>query len=365
MEYLCCSNCDKKFLNKWKLERHLNGKRQCKRNIQTDNTNICCYCNNKYSTKYYLEKHKNNCKQKTNQNNLLQSQSIQSNNNIQETPSNINHIHDLPITLDNTSNSNVNVNAGNTTNITNNNSNNTTNINVPNFIYPFGFEDMSYISDDEKLRVLTCKNPILEAIKVIYSKPQNCNIYRPNSNKDNVKILGLSLVNHKKNFEDERYIEQEFPIDDDDDETIDSSDEIIVEESMHHIPRQDLSDYENDIEDNSQAENRRVRIVRKEKTGLDKYDVNLIPDDYNITVENIKYSDISKKITTNAQDFLLRLLHACKYKLTCEDQMCIIENIDENKNKVSNDFYLKYIVNFLETHFTDINHKNIFTPLDI
>jgi hypothetical protein len=236
---------------------------------------------------------------------------------------------------------------------------------VPNFIYPFGFEDMSYISDDEKLRVLTCKNPILEAIKVIYSKPQNCNIYRPNSNKDNVKILGLSLVNHKKNFEDERYIEQEFPIDDDDDETIDSSDEIIVEESMHHIPRQDLSDYENDIEDNSQAENRRVRIVRKEKTGLDKYDVNLIPDDYNITVENIKYSDISKKITTNAQDFLLRLLHACKYKLTCEDQMCIIENIDENKNKVSNDFYLKYIVNFLETHFTDINHKNIFTPLDI
>ena len=346
-EYIC-NICNFTFDKKWKLNRHNSSKRKCKPQTECQEFK-CDTCNNKYSTKSNLTRHKQTCK---------------INNSQKDNQSHINHIHDLPITLDNTSNSNVNV--GNTNTTTNNNSNNTTNINMPNFIYPFGFEDISYISDDEKLRVLTCKNPILEAIKVIYSKPQNCNIYRPNSNKDNVKILELSIINHKKNFEDERYIVQEFPVNDSDDEVLDDdTEEIIVEESIHNEPRQDASDFEDNIEDAEQTQNRKRRVIKKEQIGLDKYDVNLEPNDYNITVENIKYSDISKKITKNAQEFLLRLMHTCKYKLTCEDQLCIIENINENKNKVSNDFYLKYIVNFLETHFTDIIYKDIFKKYNV
>lgn len=344
MAQYICNICESIFNQKWKLDRHISSKRKCKPQFECKEYE-CDNCHNKYSTTSNLSRHKKTCKINNSQQN--------------ENPSHINHIHDLPITLESTSNSNVNI--GNTNTTTNNNSNNTTNINMPNFIYPFGFEDMSYISDDEKLRVLTCKTPILEAIKVIYSKPQNCNIYRPNSNKDNIKILELSMVNHKKNFEDERFIVKEFPIDKSDDNISNNSNEDIneSEESKHIFPRQDESEYEDDINiDNNHHQ--RTRIIKKEKTGLDKYDVNLDTNDYNITVENIKYSDISSKITKNSQEFLLRLLHSCKYKLTCEDQMCIIENINENKNKVSNDFYLKYIVNFLETHFTDIAYKNIF-----
>ena len=89
------------------------------------------------------------------------------------------------------------------------------------------------------------------------------------------------------------------------------------------------------------------------------------PNDYNITVENIKYSDIKTKILINTKDFLLRLLHSCKYKLTSYDELCIIENIEECYNKFSDKFYLKYIVNFLETHFTDIIHKDIFKKYNV
>jgi hypothetical protein len=241
-----------------------------------------------------------------------------------------------------------------------NNCNNTTNIIMPSFIYPFGFEDMSYIDDDEKLRILTSKKAIMDGVKVIYSQPQNCNIYRPNSNKDNIKVIELSLST-TRNFENDRYTVQEFPINDSDNEVLDEdSDEIIVEESIHNLPQQIESEFENDIETEAELEKSRRRIVKKEKTGLDKYNVNLEPDDYTISVENVKYSDISKRIIKNAKEFLLRLLHSCKHKLNNYDELCIVENIEDCYQKVSNDFYLKYIVNFLETHFTDIIYKDIF-----
>jgi len=339
VEYIC-NICNFTFDKKWKLNRHNSSKRKCKPQTECQEFK-CDTCNKKYSTKSNLTRHKQTCK---------------INNSQQDNQSHINHIHDLPITLENTSNSNVNV--GNTT--INNNCNNTTNIIMPSFIYPFGFEDMSYIDDDEKLRILTSKKAIMDGVKVIYSQPQNCNIYRPNSNKDNIKVIELSLST-TKNFENDRYTVQEFPINDSDNEVLDEdSDEIIVEESIHNLPQQIESEFENDIETEAELEKSRRRIVKKEKTGLDKYNVNLEPDDYTISVENVKYSDISKRIIKNAKEFLLRLLHSCKHKLNNYDELCIVENIEDCYQKVSNDFYLKYIVNFLETHFTDIIYKDIF-----
>jgi hypothetical protein len=336
MEEYICNRCNFIFDKQWKLTKHSSGRRKCKPILEREEYE-CDYCHNKYSSNSNLTRHKKTCKMNNQGNQLLDNPTqVNSNNTIPIQDNN------LPITLDRTSNTNVNV--GNAT--TNNNSNNTTNINMPNFIYPFGFEDMSYITDDEKLRILTCKNPIIECIKVIYSKPQNCNIYRPNSNKDNVKVIELSLINHNKNFENERYIEQEFPVDvsDASDSEVQNNNLEDEEESIHDVPRQDESSFEDDIEDEADIQNRKRRIVRKEKTGLDKYDVNLVPTDFSIAVENVKYSDISKRIIKNSKEFLLRLLHSCKFKLTFPDQLCIVENITENSIKVSNDFYLKYIL---------------------
>lgn len=365
MEEYICNRCNFIFDKKWKLTKHNSGKRKCKPILERED-HECEYCHNKYSSNSNLTRHKKICKMNTQGNQSLDNPAQVNNNNTIPIQDN-----NLPITLDSTSNTNVNV--GNAT--TNNNSHNTTNINMPNFIYPFGFEDMSYISDDEKLRILTCKNPIIECIKVIYSKPQNCNIYRPNSNKDNVKVIELSLINHNKNFENERYIIQEFPVDASDSSNAnDSSDqtqnpnaeeEEEDRESIHDFPRQVESSFEDDIEDEEEIKNRKRRIVKKEKKGLDMYDVNLEPTDFSIAVENVKYSDISKRIIKNSKEFLLRLLHSCKFKLTFPDQLCIVENITENSIKVSNDFYLKYIVNFLETHFTDIIYKDIFKKYNV
>jgi hypothetical protein len=275
----------------------MQNKTKCK--IYESNDLDCKFCNNHYSSIYYLAKHQAQC-------------AIQ----INPIPPNSILNNSLPIAPINTLICNLNK--------------------MPNFIYPFGFEDMSYISDDDKLRVLTSKNPILEALKIIYSKPQNCNIYRPNSNKDNIKVLALSLSNNKT-FDRERYVIQEFFANVSDDE-ISSND--FYEAFTYHIGT-------------------------KEQNGFDKYNVNLEPADYYISVENIKYNDIKLKIIINAKNFLLRLLHSFKNKLYNYDELCIIENIEDCYNKFSNKLYLKDIVNFLETYFFDIIHKDNFKKYSI
>ena len=96
-----------------------------------------------------------------------------------------------------------------TNNSNNNNNNNITtnnNISLPNIINPFGCEDISFITDDEKLEILKSYNGVELALEKVYSKPENRNFYKPNANKDNVSILNKDMkiqVKKQKQFNEQ------------------------------------------------------------------------------------------------------------------------------------------------------------------
>ena len=80
------------------------------------------------------------------------------------------------------------------------------NLILPPVINPFGYEDISHISDEEKLRILTSPNGLELGLKLLYNKVSNRNFYRPNANKDNIAILDTDLkvqIKDKKSFNDD------------------------------------------------------------------------------------------------------------------------------------------------------------------
>ena len=102
-------------------------------------------------------------------------------------------------TLNNNSNSNNNNNNNNSITINNN-------ISLPNIINPFGCEDISFITDDEKLGILKSYNGVELALEKIYSKHENRNFYKPNANKDNVSVLNKDMkiqVKKQKQFNEQ------------------------------------------------------------------------------------------------------------------------------------------------------------------
>jgi hypothetical protein len=110
----------------------------------------------------------------------------------------INNITSNTISNIQTQNNTIN-NIQNIQNIQNT-QNNIVNNNLPNIIYPFDYEDISFITDDEKLNILTSSNGVELALEKIYSKPENRNFYRQNANKDNVSILGKDMKIQIKNL---------------------------------------------------------------------------------------------------------------------------------------------------------------------
>jgi hypothetical protein len=77
---------------------------------------------------------------------------------------------------------------------------------LPNIINPFGCEDISFITDDEKLEILKSSNGVELALEKIYSIPQNRNFYKPNANKDNITILTKNMktqVKKQKQFNEQ------------------------------------------------------------------------------------------------------------------------------------------------------------------
>ncbi len=208
-EYLCI-DCNKRFKFRSELERHKNKKNRCVNNIFNNNveqSTECRYCSKKYSNKYNLERHKKTCKSR-NDSNIIEvlehgiiikeTNDIQNDINITQNNNN-DTLNTGGISLDDVLNVNSNVhieqdnsteNNTNCNNITNNTTNNSNvSITIPNFIHPFGYEDMTFLTDDEILKILTSKNGIADAIEAIYSQPQNCNIHRPNVNKKHFSVL--------------------------------------------------------------------------------------------------------------------------------------------------------------------------------
>jgi hypothetical protein len=110
----------------------------------------------------------------------------------------------------NSKTSTINNTLNNNSNSNNNNNNNTitinNNISLPNIINPFGCEDISFITDNEKLGILKSYNGVELALEKIYSKHENRNFYKPNANKDNVSVLNKDMkiqVKKQKQFNEQ------------------------------------------------------------------------------------------------------------------------------------------------------------------
>ena len=115
-------------------------------------------------------------------------------NNITNTSNTVSNIKNTQNIQNNTIQNNTIQNIQNTqNNVVNNN-------HLPNIIYPFDYEDISFITDDEKLNILTSYNGVELALEKIYSKPENRNFFRQNSNKDNISILGKDMKVQIKNL---------------------------------------------------------------------------------------------------------------------------------------------------------------------
>jgi hypothetical protein len=111
-------------------------------------------------------------------------------------------------------------NINNSTN--NNTTNNTNNIQINNHIHinPLGKEDLSFITTKDKRRILKCKyDGFIELTKLIYSKPENMNFYKPNKKEDvmayinekgeiqhgNYSIVSNDIINSSMNRFDTMY----------------------------------------------------------------------------------------------------------------------------------------------------------------
>ena len=321
MDNRICDICGKQFDFPCHLERHKNGKKQCKKKLKkirknkkqntnisitnnepsnnitpalevnnnlnntstitiaSDitnniiNQNICNHCNSTFSTKYNLIRHTKVCRaisinniptntisnlvnniatepSSDNQLNIISKfldninnfstpdtiilslfNYLQNTNNVENLNNSLSIIKDnkdnkdnkvkniqnndnsRTNTLNNTLNNILNQNniqsQNNTINSNSNNNNNITtnnNIALPNIINPFGYEDISFITDDEKLQILKSSNGVELALEKIYSRPENRNFYKPNANKDNVSILNKDMkiqVKKQKQFNEQ------------------------------------------------------------------------------------------------------------------------------------------------------------------
>jgi len=96
-------------------------------------------------------------------------------------------------------------NNNNNNNIINNNNITINNIILPQIIYPFGSEDISFLNDSEMLEILKSPNGSIIAMEKVYAKLENRNFYKQNIGKDNISYLDSNLdiqIYKEKDFHD-------------------------------------------------------------------------------------------------------------------------------------------------------------------
>lgn len=103
--------------------------------------------------------------------------------------------HNQDIT-NNTTTNNTTTNNTNSNNITNNNTNNNNtiinnNTNVA-VVYPFGYENIYFMSDIEMIKILTGGNCLIDAMNKIYSNTENKNFMKRNMKVENVTVIDKS-----------------------------------------------------------------------------------------------------------------------------------------------------------------------------
>ena len=210
-----CDNCQSIFDANWKLERHKKNKKGCKKKLEDYK---CTNCDKKYCNKYTLIRHLKKCVKNdtddnetntqeqhnvsgTHDNNannliaeflkslgsetnqlatflstfmgtLLVSQQNQFNQFLELMKQNINHSN--LNTSNTTATSNINNGTINNVDTVNQVINN--NIILPNVVYPFGYENINVLTDDEKLEILKDPNCIERVLGAIYSHNENKNL---------------------------------------------------------------------------------------------------------------------------------------------------------------------------------------------
>jgi len=241
---ITCSICKKKFKYQSYLERHLKRKYPCKpvendktfqkhsknaknipktfqkhsknipktfQNEDTVNTSnmSCVYCFKNFSTQNALYKHINclRCKKIPEDKILLLKRKLK-NKEIKKKITFDNQIVlklDSAFDTDNSKGNKYNDNHQGSNNTGNNNVNSYNNItnNINNTINikinPFGEEDLSFISKEEKLRILNKQYMgVPELIKLVHEHPCNRNMFLPNVNK---KIMAYLNTNNELQYD--------------------------------------------------------------------------------------------------------------------------------------------------------------------
>ena len=87
----------------------------------------------------------------------------------------------------------------------NNTINNNITINCPNIIYPYGYENISFVSNTEMLDILKCSNSLVSLFKKVYSHLENKNFNKRNMNNDSITYFNHNYdveVSNEKDFND-------------------------------------------------------------------------------------------------------------------------------------------------------------------
>lgn len=209
MENYTCSICSKSFNRLYNFKRHINRKVPCKplklanvkqeknkqvkknnkevdMNVSNDiNKTKCCYCD-AFISRWNLKKHwRNVCK------NIPE---LEKNKIINKYNNNKTHINSVKLNSDNI---NITNNNSNKHTINNNglmvgtiNNNTTNNNNISLAIKPFGKEDISFITKEQKLKLVKRRYMgVPDLIATVHNNPVNQNFFQPNLNKKTLAYL--------------------------------------------------------------------------------------------------------------------------------------------------------------------------------
>ena len=133
------------------------------------------------TTKTHQNTHQNSNSNSNNSNNSINS------NNIANATINAGTINTNPTIVNNVGNvGNINHNYGN----------------LPNVIYPFGYENINFLNQEEMLEILKSSNGAELALQRVYSMPENRNFHRPNANKDFVRVINSDMTVKSQNTKD-------------------------------------------------------------------------------------------------------------------------------------------------------------------
>ena len=228
---ITCDICKKEFKYNYLLLRHQQRKRPCKaagenlpqftsvsltlphfdsHNVDEindenlinnddfkNNDNRCKYCNLEISNKNMKRHQRTKCEKIPNYKRKLL---IEKYNNHKSSKKQL-VIHNNNTTNNNTNNCNNTNNSNNTTNNINNGVINKTENNITLKINPLGQEDLSFLTEKDKLEILMKQfMGVPELIKRIHDNPANNNFYLPNVNK---KIM--AFLNKENKLEYDHY----------------------------------------------------------------------------------------------------------------------------------------------------------------